>query len=108
MLVLTRASTKAFLCLGQSGPQEARFVDEMSWEASSTITTDSLQLWYLAQDRIFAPYRLMTVGMCICSSSNKVIFLISNIAAESMNLEMPVRSQVNSNILLGVGLLKEH
>jgi hypothetical protein len=48
MLVLTKALIKTFLCLGQSGPQEARFVDEMSWEASSTITTDSLQLWYLA------------------------------------------------------------
>jgi hypothetical protein len=47
MLVLIRALIKAFLCLGRSGPKEARFVDEMSWEASSTITTDSLQLWYL-------------------------------------------------------------
>jgi hypothetical protein len=36
-----------------------QYEDEISWEVSSTITTDSLPLWFLAMDRFFAPYRII-------------------------------------------------
>jgi hypothetical protein len=38
------------------GTQEDRFVDEISWEESSTIITGGIKLRFLVIDRIFGPY----------------------------------------------------
>lgn len=57
-----RAWDNTFLCPGQQGTKKDRFVDEISWEVSSTIITGSLPLRFLAMDRIFAPYRVTAEG----------------------------------------------
>jgi len=58
MLVHTKALVSAFLCQGQNGAQNARYIGEISWEASSKITTGSLQLRSQGVVDIFTLYRL--------------------------------------------------
>lgn len=61
----TRDEVNTFLYPGQLVTQPDRFVDEISWEVSSTIITGSLPLRFLAMDRIFAPYRFLYFLSCM-------------------------------------------
>jgi hypothetical protein len=37
--------------------QRVEYEDEITWEVSSTIITDSLHLRFIPMDRVFTPYR---------------------------------------------------
>jgi len=58
----TKGSAITFLCQALRGVQKVYLDGEIFWEVSSAIITGNSNLWFLAMDRIIAPYRRQVGG----------------------------------------------